>query len=363
MHKKSKNILMVGPFPEPTTGVSLANKVVQEIITKQPQYKLKSINTSYTRFDENVGKFSFHKLFFNLSFYGKAWRVFSSDIVYLTPGQTFLGVAKYLGFYMLATLSRKRIITHVHGNHLGNEYAQLIGIKKKLFYSLLSKTKTGIVLSESLKANMTPFIAEAKVKVLPNFAQDYLFDLKPIKNYGELHIIYLSNLMQEKGIFELLVALKNLEENGIAYKAKIAGAIDHTHKAEIESLLSSLKSTSYIGVVSGNKKTELLAWGNVFVLPTYYKMEGQPISILEAMATGNLIVTTAHAGIPDIIEDTVHGYFVTKKDSDDLYRKLSKLTNQTDLIARIGKNNQNYFQENFTKIQFEQRLMDIIDNA
>jgi len=34
-------------------------------------------------------------------------------------------------------------------------------------------------------------------------------------------------------------------------------------------------------------------------------MEGQPISILEAMATGNIILTTNHAGIPDIFEMSV----------------------------------------------------------
>lgn len=361
--KKSKDILMVGPFPEPTTGVSLANKVVHEIVENHPAYAVKHINTSYTRFDEHIGKFSFHKLFFNLSFYTKAFRVFSSDIVYITPGQTFFGVAKYLGFYVLAALSRKHIITHVHGNHLGNEYAQLKGIKKKLFYRLLSKTGTGIVLSESLKANMTPFVSEDKVKVLPNFAQNYVFQPKPFKDYSELRIFYLSNLMQEKGIFELLGALKMMEDRGIAYKAKIAGAIDHSQKSEIEGLLKSLKNTTYVGVVRGEEKRALLCWGNVFVLPTYYKMEGQPISILEAMATANLIITTGHAGIPDIISDGKQGFFVKKKDTEGLYKQLAKLAEQKEDIASIGQNNESYFQENFTKAQFEKSLIDILDNA
>ena len=58
-----------------------------------------------------------------------------------------------------------------------------------------------------------------------------------------------------------------------------------------------LEHTDYIGIVNGKAKKNLLEWGNVFVLPTFYKMEGQPISILEAMATKNLVVTTNHAGI------------------------------------------------------------------
>ena len=103
-----------------------------------------------------------------------------------------------------------------------------------------------------------------------------------------LRIFYLSNLMKEKGIFCLLNALKNLEKNNIIYKAKIAGNIDQKYSKEILNLFTELKNAEYIGVVNGDDKKNLLKWGNVFVLPTFYKMEGQPISILEAMATGNV---------------------------------------------------------------------------
>ena len=117
--KKRNKILMIGPFPEPTTGVSLANQVVKSIFEESQYYAVKHINTSYTRFDEKVGSFTFHKLIFNLLFYTKCWRVLQCNMLYITPGQSFLGVAKYAGFILLGALSRKQIITHIHGNHLG----------------------------------------------------------------------------------------------------------------------------------------------------------------------------------------------------------------------------------------------------
>ena len=358
--KKNKSILIIGPFPEPTTGVSLANKVVSDILKEQPDYKVDHINTSYSRFDEAIGKFSFHKLFFNLSFYPKAYEIFSNKIIYITPGQTFFGVIKYTAFILLSTLFRREIIVHVHGNHLGNEYKSLTGIKKKVFYFLLSKTTKGIVLSASLKGNMTPFISDDKIKVLPNFAEDYLLKTESKKSFEKLQIIYLSNLMEEKGIFDLLEALTLLEENGIPYEAKIAGAIDHMQKEEIEKCFSKLQYTSYVGIVKGDQKNELLHWGNLFVLPTYYKMEGQPISILEAMATGNVILTTKHAGIPDIITDGKHGYFFEKKNAKSLFEKLVYFDKHKDEVAQISQSNQHYFKENFTRLQFKQRLLDIL---
>ncbi|GGG20956.1 hypothetical protein GCM10011344_22150 [Dokdonia pacifica] len=358
--KKTKSILIIGPFPEPTTGVSLANKVVRDILKEQPNYKVASINTSYSRFDEAIGKFSFHKLFFNLSFYPKAYKILFNKTIYITPGQTFFGVIKYTAFIVLSTLLRKEIIIHVHGNHLGNEYKILKGFKKKLFYYLLSKTTKGIVLSKSLKGNMTPFIAAEKVKVLPNFAEDYLLKTTTEKSFEKLQIIYLSNLMEEKGIFDLLDALALLEENKIPYEAKIAGAIDHTQKEEIEKRFSKLQHTTYVGIVKGNDKNDLLNWGTVFVLPTYYKMEGQPISILEAMATGNVILTTAHAGIPDVVTDGIHGRFFEKKNPKELYKSLTYFDTNKKELSQISDANKQYFKEHFTRLQFKQRLLEII---
>lgn len=42
----------------------------------------------------------------------------------------------------------------------------------------------------------------------------------------------------------------------------------------------------YRGVVSGAEKLRALEWAHFFVLPTHYDNEGQPLSIIEAMAQG-----------------------------------------------------------------------------
>jgi glycosyltransferase involved in cell wall biosynthesis len=175
---------------------------------------------------------------------------------------------------------------------------------------------------------MSPFIKNEDIHVLYNFVENYLFvDIEDInlklKNPTP-RIVFLSNLMEEKGIFELLEALKILESEGFEYKAQIAGNIDAKHIHKTEKLFNSLKHVEYVGVVSGNQKKTLLLWGNIFILPTYYEMEGQPISILEAMATGNVVLTTNHAGIPDVFKDTVNGYYVDKKSPLDIVSKIKK---------------------------------------
>ncbi len=59
-----KRILIIGPFPLPISGVSLANKVVKEILIESPNFKVRTINTSYNKFDAKLGKLTLRKCFF-----------------------------------------------------------------------------------------------------------------------------------------------------------------------------------------------------------------------------------------------------------------------------------------------------------
>ena len=354
------SILLIGPFPGPLSGVSIANQVVSEVLSDDSQFEVDIINTSYSRFDEEIGKFSFKKIFFYLAFYLNIFKIFKHKIIYITPGQTFYGILKYGFFIILGSIFRKELILHVHGNHLGEEYKSLNGIKKYIFYCLVSRFSKGIVLSDSLKHNLTPFIDQGSIFCLPNFAQDYLYEEDKNLVNGELRIFYLSNLMKEKGIICLLKALKNLEKYNIIYKAKIAGNIDEKFSKEILQLLNELENTKYVGVVNGEAKKNLLKWGNIFVLPTFYKMEGQPISIIEAMATKNVVVTTNHAGILDIFKDKVNGYLVKKNSIKSIQDILTYIATNKSEIEKIAPYNKEFFLENFTVNTFKKNLIKII---
>lgn len=60
----------------------------------------------------------------------------------------------------------------------------------------------------------------------------------------------------------------------------------------------------------------LLQASDLFIFPTYF--EGQPFALLEAMAYGLPVISTATDGIPEVIEHGVHGLLTRKGDSCDL---------------------------------------------
>lgn len=357
-----KKVLLIGPFSPPITGESLANDVILKNFSKDLNFKIDYINNAYPVFNEKLGKFSFLKTWFYIKQYIKFYKILKTQTVYLTLGQTFFGVIKYAPYIIFSKCLNKEVIIHIHGNYLRTEYESLKGYKKGIVKKVISTANKGIVLSESLKPNLNKFIQEQNIYILPNFVENYLIEplinLENIKDTNSLKILFLSNLMIEKGILDLLNALEMLNKKGINYEAKIAGNIDNSIKEIIIKKISENNSVKYLGVVLGNEKKNLLHWSNVFVFPSYYKLEGQPISLLEAMATGNIVLTTNHAGIPDVFS-SLNGFYFNKQNPYDLAKKLQFV--EENLLALKSKmiHNCKYASSSFTEEKFINSLKKI----
>jgi len=353
--------LIIGPQPNPITGLSLANSIVLKYLPIYTDNSIELIDTNYQVLKEDLGKFSFKKVFHYMKQYKDISKIKSADKIYITIGQTFFGVLKYYPYFLFSKIWKKEIIVHLHGSHLGNQYESLSGIKKTIFKKILSMTNKAIVLSESLKYNFTPFINKKNIYVLENFVEDFLFNDSLEKDLKSLKIIYLSNLMKEKGILDLLDSLILLKNKNIPFEAKIAGGIDQVMEKTINEKLNQLKgNVSYLGLVYKEEKKELLEGGNIFVFPTYYSMEGQPISLFEAMATGNIILTTKHAGIPDVFEDNKNGFYIEKNSPESIMEKLIDMNKNLEKYEYISSQNIKEAKEKYRVKSFINKLDKIL---
>lgn len=358
---KHTKVLLVGPFPNPISGVSIANLKVEEILENERKFMPGRINMSFPDFNDKVGAFSIKKLLFFVGINFKALKVLSFDKIYITPGQSYYGILKYVVIILLSSLLGKEIIIHVHGNYLHQQYEVLSGKKKRIFRFLISRCKKGIVLSDSLRKNLSLFINPESIFVIPNFAEDNLLGSNNEKS-DDINIIYLSNLMEEKGIFQFLEAMEILNENSIKFNAKVAGDIDQTLRHDLLKRMGKINNLEYLGIVKDGEKQDLLNWGTVFILPTFYRMEGQPISILEAYATSNLVLTTNHAGIPDIFEDEVNGYYIEKQSATSIVQKIEFLNKNKAILKTIGVKNKRYAQSNFSQDIFKRKIIECLSS-
>lgn len=357
-------ILLVGPLPEPINGCSYANDVFRHQAANLGEI-VDSVNTSTSVIAGQQGHFSLGKVAAFVRCYFKLPIVLGVDVLYITPGQTFLGLVKYAPYMALAAMLRRPYVLHVHGNHLGRNFASLKGVKRCFFQRCVSAASAGIVLSDTLKANFAGLLPPERVFVVENFAGDELFDaVIPTKPNDQLNILWLSNLMREKGIFEFIEALGRLKSEGRVFKACIAGRMECGIESELREKLGVLSpEVEYVGPVTGQVKIDLLVHSNVFVLPTYYTMEGQPIALLEAMACGNILVTTRHAGIPDIVNES-NGYLLPVRDVDALAACFRHIADQlTADIQRVSAYNRSSAKNRFTERAFTTKILDVLHFA
>ncbi|MCA9246488.1 MAG: glycosyltransferase [Planctomycetales bacterium] len=80
---------------------------------------------------------------------------------------------------------------------------------------------------------------------------------------------------------------------------------------------------------------ELLRALDVFVLTS--KMEANPVSILEAMASGKPVVATRVGSVPETVKDGQTGYLVSSGDEDALTNRVTELLLNTDRAQQFGQ--------------------------
>jgi len=305
------------------------------------------------------GKFTWRKSLFSLVqlFKGSFKILFSKglEVVYITPGQSVVGYMKYTPFMWAARIRKIPCYIHIHGGYFRNMYNGLRGWKKRIVDKSLSGLAGTIVLGPSLKYMFEDLVPDEKIFVCENGVEDEIFateeEIKQkIERYkidDTIRIVYLSNLLESKGILDLFEAVTIVRGQGKKIHLDVAGAIERAIEDRVKAYLKELgESVTYHGVVEGEKKKELLLNNYIFCLPTYYSNEGQPISILEAMANGCVIVTTDHGGIGDIVNEE-YGVFVEKRRPRSIANCFEELDCETKMIKGWFEASQKYRKDQF----------------
>lgn len=183
---------------------------------------------------------------------------------------------------------------------------------------------------------------EQQAKVLYNF-----YNITPVSPIDKpenhtTHLIYLGSINREKGIIELLSAMKKSKHD---FHLDLCGTIiEESIRPEFESLLNSLYGkVTFHGYVDKAAKEKLLRSADILLLPSY--REGLPISILEAMATSCAIITTPVGAIPEILCDE-NAIIIEPRNTEALGKAIDYLIERPDAIKAMKS-------ANFTKsLQF-----------
>ncbi len=120
----------------------------------------------------------------------------------------------------------------------------------------------------------------------------------------------MGRLCEQKGQLLLVQAAAALKAQGLAFELVLAG--DGPMRADVERAITALGVADCVritGWISGTQVRDWIDASRALVLPSF--AEGLPVVVMEAMARGRPVITTAVAGIPELVRHSQDGWLLT----------------------------------------------------
>jgi glycosyltransferase involved in cell wall biosynthesis len=147
-------------------------------------------------------------------------------------------------------------------------------------------------------------------------------------------LLFAGTWLPRKGVQELAQAFTTLVDRGHdVHLDVLGGGVD---PSVIANAFGSAAAARVHLRASGNDAEIAAAMrdADIFVLPSLF--EGTPLTLIEAMWSGLPVVTTATAGMKDVVCDGRTGLLVAPGDAGALEAAIGRLTNDADLRRRLG---------------------------
>src|SRR6266446_605832 len=156
-------------------------------------------------------------------------------------------------------------------------------------------------------------------------------------------IVAIGRLIDKKGFPDLIHACRLLKDRGKLFRCEIIGEgpLEKELRTQIDRL-DLQNCVKLLGAKPQHEIAEHLAAGTVFVLPSVIGpdggMDNLPTVIMEAMATGLPVISTAIAGIPEMVVENETGVLVPAGDAATLARAIEKVIVDSSFARHLGEN-------------------------
>jgi len=155
----------------------------------------------------------------------------------------------------------------------------------------------------------------------------------------ELLVTAVGHAVAVKGWDVLVRAFKNVASEfpqaRLALVGSITAAQERPFVRKIEELVQQMGLSRRVHFLGARSDIPAcLAGSDVFVLPS--RSEGQPLALMEAMASGLPCIASAVGGIPETVTHEVDGLLFDREDAGQLTDRLKRMLSNADLRQRLG---------------------------
>ena len=335
------------------------------------------VNARFSRGLSDVGEFQGGKIFLIFWFCLQAiWlrlRYGVKNFYYVpAPGKRVALYRDWLVMFLCRPFF-KRVILHWHAAGLAKWLeTEAIITYRAATYRLFWPVDLSLVLSRYNFADAEKLLSRRVCIVsngIPDPCPDFETAIRPHRRArfeerrkifsGELsgppvtvNILFLAHCTREKGLFAamdgVLAANRELAARKLPMRLKLIAAgnfVTDEEQAEFNERQRNPAVAAVIqhaGFVSGERKTELYREADLFLFPTHYLGENQPVNLIEAMAFGLPIVTTRWRSLPEMLPPNYPG-LVNGQDAAEIAAAILNV-----LAVKSGELARAHFTANFT---------------
>lgn len=169
---------------------------------------------------------------------------------------------------------------------------------------------------------------------VPNGVEERFLVPREFPERERCDLLYVGTWLDRKGVYYLARAFDLAARKLPGIRLTVAGC---SVPAEKVKEMFSVQIRDQVRVIPFVKREDILevyVAHDIFVFPSL--VEGMPLTLLEAMATGMPVVTTNTSGMADVVEDEINGLLVPSADYEKLAGGIGRLCQSTDLRKRIG---------------------------
>lgn len=228
-----------------------------------------------------------------------------------------------------------KIILHSHGGMFFEQYKKFNITKKKIIAGFFNKADKIIVLTEGWKKIWMKIVDWQKIVIIPNGTKIQNNVEKKYLEDGVLNLLFLGNISEIKGVYDLIDAMSLVIRQCINVKLRIAGGGEIN---KCKDYIKHMHLNDYIDVlgwVNGIDKEDLFKKTDVLVLPSHFESFG--IVAIEAMAHKIPVICGDKGFTKEIINNDDTGFIIETGNIYNISDTILKCLNVKTLI-KLGEN-------------------------
>jgi glycosyltransferase involved in cell wall biosynthesis len=263
-----------------------------------------------------------------------------------------------------ARLRGARVLLHNHNQapYMEQPGQYQIGKLNRWAFAVLDKlVEANILIAAAGEPNIRQYMPTVE---LPVIANSVVVDTVPQSSavHDPPVIVFIGEILERKGIVILLDALDQLDDQGLNnYELRILGdnrpGLDPLKDQMVQEITARGRASTMTGPVSRSEVYRHLSQADLYVFPTF--TEGQPFTVIEALAAGVPIVASDIQAISNMITDGVNGRMIPIDDTPGFAQAIAELLSDPERRSQISQANRTLALQRFDRSVFSERIAEL----